>query len=500
MNYTLLIFGCLFLVASFFLNTPKEKVSVVLLFLGACCFGLFTATIDSFLNTWDEQFHALVAKNVATNSCVPMLFTNPSLDYDYKVWTNNSVWLHKQPLFIWQMALSIKLFGVSEIAVRLPSVIMHAFTSVFIFYIGKTMLNKTIGIVSAILFSVSFYQLELIAGKYATDHNDVAFLFYCTGSFWAWVNFVKTNNKYWLVLIGIFSGGAVLTKWLMGLLVYIIWLITDLFIARKHFFKNLLNGCISGTVALVIFLPWQLYILDQFPNEALHEYNYNSLHLYQEVEEHTGGWLFHFKQGINELYGDGIVVPVALLLGIIVAHKKILEPRFKLFFLLSISFVYVFFTVVATKMLSYTIIVSPFLVIALGTLIYYGVFFVKKHQPIVLFLVVTTVAFGFFNFKKIKHFHHPSKNTAKLEEKQCIDSLANVLDDKNYVVFNFAHTPYANISAMFYTNYECYQHIPSQQEIQQIKALKKKVACIATEHLPNYIKNDTSVLKIESKF
>lgn len=498
MNYLLLFLGILSLNISLFLIRRKEHTSLFFLFSGSLFLGFFIALLDPFLNTWDEQFHALVAKNIANNGLTPMLYPSHSLDFDYSIWTNNEVWLHKQPLFLWQMALSIKLFGANKLAVRLPSIIMHAFTSVFIFYIGKNLINKYVGLIGAILFSVSFYQLELITGKYSTDHNDVAFLFYCTGSFWAWFNFIKTKQKKWLFILGVFSGCAVLIKWLFGLLVYVIWFLINLINDKKNVLSNMYNMFVPSIISAFIFIPWQIYTFSKYPKEAYHEYNYNSLHLYKSIEAHSGSWTFHFDQGINELYGDGFLVPLVLIIGIIITYYKSKTRSMKLFFVLSILFAYTFFSIVATKMLSYTIIVSPFIFISIATLVYGFSYLLQKKVHIIISMVfiVNIVGFSVLNLKKIKHKHSITNNMNKIKERNNIRLLMTSLPNDNYVVFNFNNSPYGNISAMFYSNYECYEHIPSQKEIDKINSQNKNIACLIDENTPNYIKNNPFIFKI----
>src|SRR6185295_14523546 len=111
-----------FSTVSFF--QKKETVSLTLLLLGAFALRLFLILRDPFLHDWDEHFHALVAKNMIAHPFMPMLLANPVFPYNYKDWTSNHIWLHKQPLFLWQMALSMKLFGVNLFALRLPSALM----------------------------------------------------------------------------------------------------------------------------------------------------------------------------------------------------------------------------------------------------------------------------------------------------------------------------------------------------------------------------------------
>jgi hypothetical protein len=107
----LLIAAVILVVSILFFNIGKTKISLLLLFVGSLVLGFFMANLDPFLILWDEQYHALVAKNLMQNPLVPKLYANPLLEYDYRNWTGNEIWLHKQPLFLWQIALSLKLLG-----------------------------------------------------------------------------------------------------------------------------------------------------------------------------------------------------------------------------------------------------------------------------------------------------------------------------------------------------------------------------------------------------
>ena len=80
---------------------------------------------DTCLHPWDERFHALVARNLLSHLATRTLVEAPvgaaSLD-----WMRAHVWLHKPPLSLWLMALSRGAFGAGELALRLPSLVLHA--------------------------------------------------------------------------------------------------------------------------------------------------------------------------------------------------------------------------------------------------------------------------------------------------------------------------------------------------------------------------------------
>jgi len=98
--------GSFFLASLFFQTSKRYKLSFV--FLGLTAFSLFSfaALLDPFLNIWDERFHALVAKNLIDHPLMPTLYDDPVVDMLYDRWDRWHIWLHKQPLFLWQIALS----------------------------------------------------------------------------------------------------------------------------------------------------------------------------------------------------------------------------------------------------------------------------------------------------------------------------------------------------------------------------------------------------------
>lgn len=75
------------------------------------------------LHTWDEKFHALVAKNLMDNPFQPILIKENLLHLNHEIWSFSHIWFSKPPLAHWPMAASMSIFGVNEIALRLPSLL-----------------------------------------------------------------------------------------------------------------------------------------------------------------------------------------------------------------------------------------------------------------------------------------------------------------------------------------------------------------------------------------
>ncbi|RZK44966.1 MAG: hypothetical protein EOO59_21460, partial [Hymenobacter sp.] len=326
---------------------------MALLMSAALLLRLLMAGLDPFLHDWDERYHALVARNLMAHPGQPMLRADPVLPYDYQNWSINHIWLHKQPLFLWQMALSMKVFGVNVLALRLPSALLSALVLWPVYRLGCLVLSdQLVGYLGAVLAAFAYYQLEQVSGAIGMDHNDVAFLVYVTASIWAYHEYrASARPGRWLALVGGLAGAAVLCKWLPGLLVYAGWGCDLLLRSRQgpRLWPELRQLLAALAITVVLVLPWQLYTAWRFPAESAYELAYNARHFTYPVEGHGGPWYYHFLM-LPKHYG--------LVLGLVIVGMGLaLRParrRAALPLLAMVGLIFIFFTLAATKMYSYT--------------------------------------------------------------------------------------------------------------------------------------------------
>lgn len=314
---------------------------------------------DDFLHKWDERFHALVAKNLLMHPLKPTLYEEPALPYDYRLWYANHIWLHKQPLPLWFIAASYKVFGVAEFATRIPSLIFSVLSIIITYLLASKLFNKRIGILSAFFIAINGLIIEMAAGRIATDHYDTLFLVFIEiAILFAYYNSVKQKIVYSL-LSGLFIGLALLTKWLPGLIVLPIH-----FCFLLHFkapLKICFKQIIASLLTCVLFsLPWQIFILTNYPVESKWEYFHNWLHISTELDGQTGGILYYVdKVRIN--YSEIIYLPLLFLL------YKLFKVRFKdykrLALFIWIFIPIIFFSFAKTKMQGYILFISPALFI-----------------------------------------------------------------------------------------------------------------------------------------
>lgn len=333
----------------------RLKKILLILFILSVFFNVVYALWDPYLHDWDERFHALVARNLMENPWVPYLRSHPLVPYDANSWCCNSVWLHKPPLFMWQSALSMKLFGVSEFTLRLPSVLLASIQILLVYRIAFLFSRQQmVALFAAALMAFNQYQLELVAGARGMDHNDVSFTCYIVGSVWAYLEYLHSGKWQYAVLVGLFSGAAVLTKWLVGLLVFLPWGLMTIWNRSIKKWQILLLGLV---IAIGVFLPWQIHILNKFPALAMYEFKYNSRHVWEVLEGRAGKWYFYLRR-FPEYFGalGSFLLGLGLMTSFV--SKQHTTVRNVLLFLLAI--VFIFFSLVAqTKMPSYVFIVVP---------------------------------------------------------------------------------------------------------------------------------------------
>ncbi len=291
------------------------------------------AGCDLFLHTWDERYHALVAKHLVEHPLIPTLYDHPVLPYDYRDWRSNHVWLHKPPLALWLMAAGMRLLGPDEIAMRLPSLLLSALAILLTYVIGSHLGGRRVGLLAAAFQAVNGYLLQLPGGRVAVDHVDNALVFFVElailgavlevrswrgtatgpgtepatagGTGWSegWPAFLLAT-----LAIGAVCGLAVLAKWLPGLLPIPVWLALAW---RRQPPRRLAAGLVAMTAACAaVALPWQLYVRAAFPLEARWESAYNLHHLAVPLEGLGGSPLFYLLR-MPRFFGELIYLPLA---------------------------------------------------------------------------------------------------------------------------------------------------------------------------------------------
>ena len=415
---------------------------------------------DLFLHPWDERYHALVAKNMLSHPLVPTLFDTPILDYDYKMWTYNHIWVHKQPVPLWGIMSSLALFGVNSFAVRIPSILLTSIGTLISYQFGKKLFSRRVGLLSAFFYATNGLILEISSGRIATDHIDIFFLFFVQlAAYLAW-EFAQRKSVWINLFCGIAIGLAILCKWLPALIVLPIWGAFILY-SRKFSFKEIVvHGFVLILTITVVALPWQLYIHSQFPLEAAWESSFNAKHIFETLDVEVQPWYYHFTM-LRINYGELIYLPL-IWFAFKTIKKRTNWKYWSLFVWIAVP--YIFFSVAATKMQGYTIFAAPavFLVLALfiDYLTRFRARFKQKWIPVLGIILLIGLPIR-FTLERMKPFQ--TVETPKWQ-KDIIDLSGKISKDEKAVVFNVNHP----IDLMFHANCTAYNTIPSSEKIQEL--------------------------------
>jgi 4-amino-4-deoxy-L-arabinose transferase len=449
----------------------------------------------TYLGDWDERYHALVAKNLSMYPAVPILRLEPIMAYDYKAWCCNHIWLHKPPLFLYQMALSMKIFGVSLISARLPSVLMGTLLIYLVYRITTLIYDSYAGLWASLLCSTSYYLIGLCNGITDMDHNDMAFLFYNTISIWAFYEFIFNPRVKWLYILGIATGLAILCKWMAALLplgVMAIFLIINKYKLRKQY---LIHITLSSILGLVLALSWYIYIFKYYPKESSFEMSYNASHLWKVIENHSGNVLFYLGTLIES---HGIWFLIMIIWGSY--HSFIYHKRFEwLWLLLFIGVPYLVFSLAATKMPGYVIMASPlFFAISAYGLTKLGDRFGEKSVSLIFMALVVSVL-NMHPMDTYKNYCFESRPRAITKKQNAVQySMINQKVPQGYTLWNVKGLE--DIDAMFFADRNVYSWCMTEPEYKLLKSQGVKIA-VVNDHgamkVPQYLRKDSSVIMVD---
>jgi 4-amino-4-deoxy-L-arabinose transferase-like glycosyltransferase len=466
----------------FYRKNDLSKALIFILFGGL--FLRFFCIGDAFLQDWDEQFHALVAKNFMKHWLKPTLFDTPLLPYDFQNWSMNHIWLSKQPLPLWCMAFSMKIFGVNLWALRLPSLIISTISIWVTYKISYLLFNNRIALYAAFLNAIHGLTFEVATGRDSSDHVQCFFDFFISlGVLTALLAYKRPRKNQYSFLSGACMGCAFMCKWYPALLIFPIWLLFNW--RNQGFLRNML---VFWLASLLIALPWQVYILTHYPVEANWMFMATLIPARETIQGHSGEWWYYLND-IRIIFGEIIYIPMLWLCA--VAFKKINKIHIQ-FLLLWIGLPTLIFSMSATKRQPYLLIMAPAFFILTAYFAEYlrrnrlKMRFNQKFLSLILFLLIALPIR--YALERLKPFHYDKINTEKTVWLKNIDEKTG---GEGAVLFNMGSD---FIRAMFFSNVTAsYPSIPTTQQIEDLNQKGHKIFIVKNDNVPASLLNRTDV-------
>lgn len=459
------IFGILTIIISALLfyqsfreyQNEKYEKSLIFILIAGLILRTFTSC-DFYLHEWDERYHALVAKNLIDNPLKPMLYVNPILEYDYRNWAENHIWVHKQPVPLYSMALSMYVFGENVIALRIPSILFSTLSILSTYKIGEILYSKKIGLIAAFLFSINGLIIEQTAGRVATDHIDVFFFSFVSFGVYFMLRYSKERKRILLLLGAVLTSLAILSKWLPALIVIPIWLMASL--KDMKIKQTLIDLILFLIITTLIVLPWQLYIYTYFPVEAAWESSYNKKHIFEVLGNHGHPFYYHFDK-MRIIFGELVYLPLIWLV------YKMFKEKFdekKLVLLIWILIPYLFFSFVKTKMQGYILFTAPAMFIMIGIFLEYLQSIQSKRKLLIKTICILLLVLPIrYSIERIKPFSKKERTSEWISK---MKNIANENPDDLKIVFNCKYP----IETMFYTDIIAYEAIPNKEKLAELNS------------------------------
>lgn len=273
---------------------------------------------------------------------------------------NSIIYLEKPPFFYWLQTLSIRAFGIEEMALRFWNAFFAAFSCVMVYIAGSTLYNRRTGWIGAgLLFSsllffamAHFITLDMTLSGLVTG---------CLFSMIIALNKpTNTGTRCWFYAAYVFAALALLTKGLIGILlpgsVFVLWILaTQQWSALKR--AHIPTGLL---IFLAIALPW--HILAQ---ERVSEF-----FDFYIVGQHFKRYLTMAEQRYKPVWFFAVILFAGLIPWVFFAAQAVarqcgqIRLSFKqypteTFLLIWAGFIFVFFSLSKSKLVPYILPVLP---------------------------------------------------------------------------------------------------------------------------------------------
>ncbi|MDZ4789921.1 MAG: glycosyltransferase family 39 protein [Hyphomicrobiales bacterium] len=160
---------------------------------------------------------------------VALYLSNTELFFDeaqYWAWSEelDFGYYSKPPFIAWLIRAATEVCGDGEFCIRLPSPIIHTFSSILVFLLARRLFDARTGFWAALTFA-TLPGISFSAGLISTD---VPLLFFWTAALFAFVLMLETRSWAAAAALGLAFGFGMLSKYAMGYFVlcaalYAVW-------------------------------------------------------------------------------------------------------------------------------------------------------------------------------------------------------------------------------------------------------------------------------------
>ncbi|MEG2069615.1 MAG: glycosyltransferase family 39 protein [Acidaminococcaceae bacterium] len=267
----------------------------------------------------------------------------------------NDFWYDKPPMYYWLVAGTFNTFGVSDFGARLPSAVMGILTVCLVYLLVKRLFDADTGFWSAIILGtcVEFFYL----GKAAV--TDMTLLFFMTGALLCFL-----DRHYWLMYV--FMALGTLTKGPIGLVFPVLIIGLYLLVSAQWSLLKKMHLPVGILLYTLIAGPWYYAMFQAHGQIFIDTFlGFHNITRFTTPEHPTRVlWYYYFPVLILGLFPWTGMLFSALKASISESSGKDFQNM--IFVQIWWLFVFVFFSISQTKLVSYIFPLFPPLAIIIG--------------------------------------------------------------------------------------------------------------------------------------
>lgn len=322
-------------------------------------FPIFLHLTSLPIQLWDESRLALNSYEMLKSGNVIVTLFDGSPD----------MWNTKPPLMIWLQAICMKIFGVDELAVRLPAALAALGTCMLLLWFSKKIFQQySLGFIAVlVLITSNGYISEHVSRT--GDYDSLLVLLSCASlfSFFCYTEAENKDRGKWLLMFFIWLTLAVLCKGIAGLL--FLPAIGIYILVRKQMRVTLYQQKFYIGISIFLIFSVGYYLLREILNPG-----YFNAVLQNELggrflntlegHQYPFGYYFHdlLHNGFNTWF---LLIPCGWIIGL--SHINLLMRRMTLFLILCTLSYLLIISSSNTKLAWYTAPLYPLLALTVAS-------------------------------------------------------------------------------------------------------------------------------------
>lgn len=415
------------------------KYNILILICSLLIFIPFLGTVHLF--DWDEINFAESAREMLVSQ------NYGTVQIDFKAF-----W-EKPPLFIWMQSLSMYLFGINEMAARLPNALCGVLTLLILFNIGSKLYDVKFGLLWVLAYAGSILPFIYFKSGIIDPWFNL-FIFIGLYFIIQFKNRNKESNGIGLIALSAISIGlAILTKGPVALLIIGLVVAVYFSLNKFKFPANAWHIALFFLLLILVGSAWFIYMAIQGHFNVIQDFFVYQVRLFKTRDAGHGGFLLYHP--VILFFGVFPASIIALLSYRKVNHDNQSQRDFHKWMTLLFWVVIILFTIVKTKIVHYSSL-CYFPITFLATWVAYHVSErrLALRQPIkyLLLTVSILVAIIIGLLTNIIHYKQWLINSKLIADKFALANLQAVVAWNGYEWIASLLLPFGVLLFIYYLN------------------------------------------------